>query len=150
MRAATGTSRCYSFASFSVHITSSPIGFLGNNSSIIKGKKKVNVELFPVLAQDCFSIFFSLLSSASHLFQWKQNFFFSFFFACPFSLPPTHHDSFQGSDSCCFASTGLQSLDRPLMSVSSRKALFFHGDPSARRARLLENISPLNKNAAIW
>lgn len=40
VRAATETSRCYSFASFSVHITSSPIGFLGNNSSIIKGKKK--------------------------------------------------------------------------------------------------------------
>lgn len=72
--AAAGTSRCYSFASFSVHITSSLIGFLGNNSSIIKGKKKVKVELFPVLAQESFS-FFPLLSSASHLFQWKQNFF---------------------------------------------------------------------------
>lgn len=49
---------------------------------------------------------------------------------------------FRAADSRCSALTGLQALDRLLMSDS---ALVFPQRASARRGRLLENISPLNK-----
>lgn len=140
--AAAGTTRCYSFASFLVHITSSGIGFLGSNSSIIKGtEKKQMLNCSQCWFKNVSLVFFSFLSRASHLFQWKQIYFFFVFLFLLVPFLHLHTIALVFRAAIPVAPLSLQSLDVCFLSKNS----FFHADPSARHARPLENFFPANK-----
>lgn len=151
--AAAGTTRCYSFASFLVHITSSGIGFLGSNSSIIKGtEKKQMLNCSQCWFKNVSLVFFSFLSRASHLFQWKQIYFFFLFFYFCLSLFFTSIRSRWFSEQRFLL---LRFRSKALMSVSSPKTHFSTPIPLPGMRGLWKIFSlPTKKKiknpAAIW
>lgn len=99
----------------------------------------MNVEPFSSLAQNALLFFFFNSSSAPVICSTGNQTFFSFLLVTFLHLH-TIVLLFRAANSRCSALTGLQALDRLLMSDST---LIF--PQRASRGRLLENISPLNK-----